>query len=469
VQSNWLRSWLPEIVERSEKGSFIKETEYDIKLAKTIKALVKKYSLTFNPQGIVSIDDEMADRLYQAGSDLFLEMGVYNLSTERRILFERDEVLEAVESAPREITVGTGKDAVIMHHLEVEGQIPCIIHSGPTGTPTSENYHPLILQACAQEPLVDCLGAGSVSTYFGKPVIPGSPTEILAVRKQAAIARQAINLAGRSGMHINDVAVPLTCAGKMAAFDPEVGLRPCDGLLVSIMPELKTNYDQLSRVAFQQSVGMHIVNLMTPLIGGLGGGAEGTAIATVASHIMGAVCYKVSYHDMGHMSLKWSHNTGRLGLWIYSIVGQAIARNTPMITTNAIYTRSGLGTSELLWEVAACAIACTVSGVHQMGVGTTGGHKTDHTSGVEAKFNAEVSHAALGMKRLDANLLVLECLKHYEDTTEDPPLGKPFSELYILDTLEPKAEWIDTYHQVREELKKMGLDMDGGWKRVRHG
>jgi methylamine--corrinoid protein Co-methyltransferase len=172
---------------------------------------------------------------------------------------------------------------------------------------------------------------------------------------------------------------------------------------------------------------------------------------------------------MGHMSLKWSHNTGRLGLWIYSIVGQAIARNTPMITTNAIYTRSGLGTSELLWEVAACAIACTVSGVHQMGVGTTGGHKTDHTSGVEAKFNAEVSHAALGMKRLDANLLVLECLNHYEDTTEDPPPGKPFSELYILDTLEPKAEWIDTYHQVREELKKMGLDMDGGWKRVRHG
>ncbi len=462
-------NWLPEIVERSENGPFIKESDYDLTLAKMVKALVKKYALKFDPQVLVPDDDEMADRLYQAGLELFLEMGVYNQSTERRILFSREEVQAAVGTAPKAITVGTGKDTIVMHHLEVEGNQPCVVHSGPTGTPTSETYHPLILQACAQEPLVDCLGAGSVATYMGQALVPGSPTEILAVRKQAEVARQAVRMAGRPGMHINDVAVPLTCAGKMAAFDPLTGLRPCDGLLVAILPELKTNYDQLSRVAFQQSVDMHIINLMTPLIGGLGGGAEGTAIVTVASHILGAVCNKASYHDMGHMSLKWSHNTGRHGLWIYAIVGQAIARNTPMITTNAIYTRSGLGTTELLWEVAACAIACTVSGVHQMGIGTTGGHKTDHTSGLEARFNAEVAHATLGMKRKAANELVLACVRRYENIFEDPPSGRPFSELYNLSTMEPDSEWLDVYGRVHEDLKQMGLDMDGGWRRVRHG
>ena len=465
MQSNWL----PEIVDRSENGPYMRELDFDLSLAKKIKALVKKYNLRFDPQVIVPTEDEMADRLYQAGLELFLEMGVYNQSTERRILFNQEEVEAAVGTAPKTITLGMGKDAVVMRHLEVEGKIPCAVHSGPTGTPSSELYHPLILQACAQEPLVDCLGAGSVATYMGRQVVPRSPTEILAVRKQAAVARNAIRMAGRPGMHINDVAVPLTCAGKMAAFDPESGLRPCDSLLVAIMPELKTHYDQLTRVAFQQCVDMHIVNLMTPLIGGLGGGAEGTAIATVASHIMGVVCYKASYHDMGHMSLKWSHNTGQIGLWIYSMVGQAIARNTPIITTNAIYTRSGLGTTHLLWEVAASAIACTVNGVHQMGVGTTGGHKTDHTSGIEARFNAEVAHAVLGTKRDAANALVLECMRHYEDTSADPVPGKPFPELYDLETLEPKSEWTDVYHQVREELIKMGVDMDGGWKRVRHG
>ena len=65
-------------------------------------------------------------------------------------------------------------------------------------------------------------------------------------------------------MHINDVAVPLTCSGKMAAFDPEAGLRPSDGILVSQMVELKTDYDQLSRVAHLYNVGGVCVDLMTP-------------------------------------------------------------------------------------------------------------------------------------------------------------------------------------------------------------
>ncbi len=462
-----LNNRLPLIVERSENGPFSKETAYDLALARKTTELVRKHGIHFDRSVVVPTDDDMTDRLYEAGLELFVEMGVYNQSTERRILFSRDEVETAVAEAPKAITLGMGKDAREMRHREVETSDPCIVHSGPTGTPSSERHHPLILYSCAQEPLVDVLGGGSVSTYMNQLIIPGSPTEILGVRKQAMVARQAVEMAGRGGMGINDVAVPLTCSGKMAAFDPQTGLRACDSMLVAIMPELKTNYDQLSRVAFQQSVGMHIVNLMTPLIGGLGGGAEGTAVVTVASHIMGAVCYSVAYHDMGHMSLRWSHNTDRLGLWIYAIVGQAIARNTPMITTNAIYTRNGLGTPEMLWEVAASAIACTPCGVHQMGIGTTGGKETDHTSGLEARFNAEVSHAALGMQRQEANAYVLKCLAFLEQSMDHPNPGKPFPDLYNTDTVEPGQEWLDVYHQVRQKLIGFGLDMDGGWKKVR--
>jgi len=458
---------LPLIVDRSENGPFMKETAYDLALARKTAELVRKYAIHFDHSVIVPTDDDMVDRLFEAGMELFVEMGVYNQSTERRILFSREEVETAVAAAPKAVTLGLGKDAREMRHREVETTDPCIVHSGPTGTPSSERYHPLILYSCAQEPLVDCLGGGSVSTYLGRLIIPGSPTEVLAVRQQAMVARQAARMAGRGGMGINDVAVPLTCAGKMAAFDPESGLRQCDSLLVAILPELKTDYDQLSRVAFQQSVGMPIVNLMTPLIGGLGGGAEGTAIVTLASHIMGAVCYSVSYHDMGHMSLRWSHNTDRLGLWIYAMVGQAIARNTPMVTTNAIYTRNGLGTAEMLWEVAASAIACTPCGVHQMGIGTTGGKETDHTSGLEARFNAEVSHAALSLNRQQANGYVLECLEHFEHSLEHPNPGKPFPDLYNTATVEPEQAWLDVYQQVRQKLIALGLDMDGGWRKVR--
>ena len=338
------------------------------------------------------------------------------------------------------------------------------MHSGPTGTPTSEAYHGLILQSCAQEPLVDCLGHGSVATYMGDMVIPGTPLEILAAQRDAVQAREAIRKAGRPGIHIEDMAVPLTCAGKIATFMPEIGMRPSDGLLVSQIPELKTDYDQLSRVAYLSSVGMHIVDLMTPLIGGLGGGAQGTAIVTVASHLLGVICYAVSYHFMGHMSLQWSHNTGPLGLWVQAMAGQALARNTPVVSVNDLYTRSGLGTKELFWEIAAGAMIGAACGLHQHGIGATGGSRTDHTSGLEARFQAEVAHAALGKTRAEVNQLALVCLEKYQDKLAEPNLGKPFPELYDLETLEPTREWQDIYHHVRLELSTMGLDMENGWK-----
>lgn len=449
---------LTTIVRRSETGPFMREDDFDLALAMRVRELVENYSVVYDPEVLVPDDDGLADRLYEAALDLFVEFGTYNQSTERQILFTKGEVERAVAASPSRVVLGTGKDATIESHRAVEDSSPCRMHSGPTGTPISEDLHSLILQSCAQEPMVDCLGHGSVATFHDQPIIPGSPLEIMAAKRDAFEAREAVRSVGRPGMHIEDIAMPLTCAGKMAAFDPENGLRPSDGLLVSQLPELKTNYDQLSRVAFMRSVDMHIVDLMTPLIGGLGGGAEGTAIVTIASHILGVVLYSSSYHFMGHMSLQGSHNTGREGLWIQAVAGQALARNTPLVSANDLYTRSGLGTDEIFWEIAAGAMIGAVCGLHQHGVGATGGFEKDQTSGLEARFQAEVAQAALGMSRSDVNQLVKECLVHYETSLQDPNPGSPFQELYNLDTLEPMEVWVKPYHDAREKLETYGLE-----------
>jgi len=189
----------------------------------------------------------------------------------------------------------------------------------------------------------------------------------------------------------------------------------------------------------------------------------------VASHILGVLCYSVSYHFMGHMNLQWSHNTDRMGLWIQSIAGQALARNTPLVAVNDLYTRSGLGTPEILWEVAAGAIVGAVSGLNQHGVGATCGTRMDHTSGIEARFQAQMAHAALGVTRQQANEYVLECLRHYEHTLGNPNVGKSFPELYNTETLEPGQEWLEVYQKVCQELTQLGLDIDRGWRKVRHG
>jgi methylamine--corrinoid protein Co-methyltransferase len=464
-----LHNWLPEIVRRSETGPFMREADFDRALTRRVRELVQSYHLKFDPNLLVPSDDDLASRLFQGAVELFVDLGVYNQSTERRILFSRAEVLEAVAAAPAQVTLGVGKDAVIEQHRAVESRKPCRMHSGPTGTPCSERYHALILQSCAQEALVDCLGHGSIASYMGQAIIPGSPLEMLAARAEAASAREAVRKAGRPGMHIEDNAVSLTCAGKLASLDVASGLRPSDGLLIAQMPELKINYDQLSRVAHLSSIGMHIVDLMTPLIGGLGGGAEGTAIVTVASHLLGVICYNASYHFMGHMHLMRSNNTDRMGLWVQAVAGQALAQHTPLISVNDLYTVSGLGTPEVLWEVAAGGVIGAVCGLNQHGVGATAGNEKDHTSGLEARFQAEVAHAALGLKRAEANEIVLECLSHYEGSLGKPNLGKPFPELYNTDTLEPGEEWLGVYHQVRDQLIGLGLDLDYGWREARYG
>jgi methylamine--corrinoid protein Co-methyltransferase len=172
---------------------------------------------------------------------------------------------------------------------------------------------------------------------------------------------------------------------------------------------------------------------------------------------------------MSHTNMKCVNKTDRMVLWMQAMVGQALSRNTPIPALNDIYVVSGPGTPELLWEVAAGAVAGTVSGMNMQGAGSTGGFKTDHTTGLEARFIAEVSHACLGMRRADANGIVLEMLKHYESTFNEPKRGFPFPEVYNEDTVEPKENWLEIYHQVRSEIKSLGLDLDNGWRRVRHG
>jgi methylamine--corrinoid protein Co-methyltransferase len=100
----------------------------------------------------------------------------------------------------------------------------------------------------------------------------------------------------------------------------------------------------------------------------------------------------------------------------------------------------------------------TVCGLNQHGVGATAGNETDHTSGLEARFQAEVAHAALGLKRADANEIVPACLSHYEHSLAAPNLGKPFPELYDTETLEPGQEWLRSTTKW-DELKTLGLTL----------
>ena len=452
-----------ETIKRAFSGPYIEEQEYDLAMAARIGELVKEYDIRFDPERPVPSDGEMADRVFQAGVKLFHEIGVYHMDTSRVIKYGMDEIEEGLRQAPASFIAGEGNDAVWVRHRNIEETEPPLNLSGPAGLPMSEATYSQLLFSIARESYVDAIESGAVATYLGEDIMAGTPTEVLAVQRTVAQAREAVRLAGRPGMHIGDAATGITAMGKMAASNPEHGLRPTDARIVSEMCELKTDHDQLARVPHLKDYGSLIIHLMTPLTGGVGGGPEGVALMSVAELLLGAITYQADYHYVSITHIIRCNNTDRWGLWVQAMIGQAIARNTHLVATNDPFVVSGPCTAEILYEVAAASAVGTVCGFTMHGVGATGGFLENHSSGLELAWQGEIAHAVTKSRwtRDEVNEFCLKMLEKYEHTFDDPNRGKPFEGCYDLLTVEPTTEWSDIYHRVRDELFDLGLEFTG--------
>ncbi|HJW91445.1 MAG TPA: monomethylamine:corrinoid methyltransferase [Anaerolineales bacterium] len=455
---------LVEIYQRSRAGHYMKEVEFDLMLARRTRELVQEYSIDYNPENVCPADDDLADRVFQAGLQLLADIGAYHLDSQRVIRFSREEILEALRQAPDTLYLGEGKDMVVARHRGVEDPNPPLNLTGPAGQPCSEDYYLPLMISYAQEPYVHAIESGATLTYNGSDIMAGTLMEVKAVQRDSATAREAIRRVGKPGMHIGDCATGMTAIGKMAASEPVNLLRPCDGRLVAQMCELKTNDDQLVRVPHLVNYGSHIINLMTPLTGGIGGGPAGVAVVSVAETLFGVMCYFATYHYLSITHIKWQNNSDPWGMYVLAMAGQAMARNSHIVWTNDPFCVNGAGTVENLYEVAGHAIIGSVCGYHQHGVGSTGGNMVDHHSGLEAGFQGEVGLAATrsGLRREQANAIAQKLLPLYKHTFIQPNLGRPFNELYDVKSITPKQDWQDCYRQAKATLGELGLQFTHG-------
>jgi methylamine--corrinoid protein Co-methyltransferase len=446
------------VFERATKGPYCKATEFDSIITTKTMALAREYDIKYDSKNLVPTDNTLIDDVYQAGFDLFCDLGALCLDTSRRIIFSENEVKEVLRYLPVEVNVGRGRDSRVVRKRSVEDRNPPMILGGPTGTLVSEGeLYVKNEQSIAQEPVVDAFQAGSLQTIRGERILNGSPLEILAARSAILWAHEALQRAGRPGLHIADDASGLTSQAKICACDPERGIRPTDGILVSQMNEMKVDYDHLSMSAFLLEYGASIYNLMTPIIGGYAPGPEGLAIVTIAEHLVGAVVYQALFHHMSHTHIKFLNNANRWGLWAEAVVGQALARNTNILSFEDCYCAHGPSTKELLYEVACNSMVSSVAGMQTEGVGATGGKVPDHNTGLEVRLLGEVAHATAGMKRENVNELLQKLMPKFEEKLINPDRGKPFRECYDLKTIEPLPEWSGMYNEVRNELQELGI------------
>jgi hypothetical protein len=268
----------------------------------------------------------------------------------------------------------------------------------------------------ALEPTNDMIANGNPALIEGREIRPFSPNEVHGAIQEVGWIREAIRRSGRPGMPLF---VAPGCAASappaVAIINEERGLRKGDFMYAALLTELKSDHDRLIRAVVAVENGVHVATLLAPMVGGWAGSPEGAAICGMAETLLGAICHSstiVVNHPV-HMSLKNGATTHRTTLWIESVVGQALSRNSRFPIGQNVFLDARAGTCEVLWEAAANAIVAVSSGQHTGPgpSGITGGNDVDMISGIELRMLGETSRAVTGMSRKQANEIVVKCLE----------------------------------------------------------
>ncbi|UCG89645.1 MAG: monomethylamine:corrinoid methyltransferase [Candidatus Heimdallarchaeota archaeon] len=454
---------LIDVIKKAETGPICLEKDFDRKiLILKLKEVLREYNIKYDQGTLIPNDDSLADAVFNAALDLYLEIGTYCVSTHRQIKFEEAEIKEALRNAPSQITFGEGPDAREMSPRRVEDRTPPLcLTSG--GGEISEDIYIQVVQSYAQNPLADTVSGGCpLHTIFGIVPKAGTPAEVLASIYNVVYSKEGAKRAGRPliGFH-NLLGTALSAAGYISASQPELGVRPVDGNLIASLAELKTDYSQLTKALYYSERKNVLTGAVyVPLMGGYGGGPEGTAIVTLAHHLQGILVHHVAYADFPVTHLRYSCSTARESLWVASIVGQALSRNTHLLTATEAITAAGPCTEMCLYEVAASSIVGTTSGIHINNASAAKSQYLDRETGMEARIGCEVGHAATGLKRTDANELVTHLVSKYEQNLENPPLGYKFQECYDIDIVKPSKKYVNIYNQVKRDLQELGLKFE---------
>jgi methylamine--corrinoid protein Co-methyltransferase len=403
----------------------------------------------------------MADELFEAGMELLLDVGAYCTSSGRVIAYTESEIKNALKEAPSKLHFGEGRDRKSLVKRNIEDKTPpwCLLGAGG-GACSSDRSFLTLVEGYAEIPETNAITTPAITRVGGMRVRPASPLEVLAAMRNAVLAREACNRVGRQGIPImNSLATAESDIALAAALHPKFGMRPSDGYMICCMDPMKVDFARLNKVTVALSLGGSIGMCFGPLLGGYAGGPEGTAVSNVAHHMMGILTYQSSWLLPFTIHLRYVASSPRDMLWVISSMGQAISRNTHLLSLNLNYTTAGPCTPMCLYETSASVTAAVVSGLSIESLGVATNKHEDRTTPVEPRISAEVGHAVAGMKRSDANELVKKLLSKYESKLNAPPLGKSLYECWDADARKPSKEYKAVIRDYKKEMARLGLQL----------
>jgi methylamine--corrinoid protein Co-methyltransferase len=447
-------------IDRAYSGPIVEEKEFDLKVvAKGVARAVREHDIAFDKDHIIQQDDELIDRVFEAGLYFLEQSGIYHKDTQRLITFSRKEIAEALQESPDQVITGEGPDSRLMQNRQVEDPRPPQISGGPIGTPLSEDQYLPIMQSYWQEPIIDLVVPGCFSTIMGREIRSNSPLEIVASWQENRLGLEAARRAGRPGIPRMCVEMSISDVGHLSAIS-RGGFKPTDVHVVPMISEMKTNNELLNKIVHSHEQNGVILGFYNPILGGLGGGAEGVAVLLTAGMIAMQLVYMPASVESCPTHPFLSNSTHPDIMRAISVVSATLSRNTHLLTEFMTSPVSGPGTDSLLYECVAMATVASSCGASRvLGVRSAVGVVENHCTGLEARFNGEIAHAAAGLSRAAADEIVKKALAKYEPVMDKKPTGRPFAETYDPVTLRPAAAWQDTYDQVKDEIAGWGLPL----------
>ncbi|MCU0860466.1 MAG: monomethylamine:corrinoid methyltransferase [Thermoplasmata archaeon] len=451
-----------DVMEKALEGKPMSETDYQLRVfAPKVLEKVREHHVRYDPESPIHQFDSAADELFDAGLELLVDVGAYCTSTGRVISFTEGEVKEALKRAPSKLHFGEGADRKSLVSRRPEDVRPpwCLLGAGG-GPCSSDRAFTTLVEGYAEIPETNAITTPAITRVGGMRIRPSSPLEILGAQRNAVLGREACNRVGRQGIPLmNTLATAESDIALAAALHPKFGLRQSDGYMICCMDPMKTDFARLNKVTSVLSLGGAIGMCFGTMLGGYAGSPEGTAVSNVAHHLMGILAYQASWLLPFPLHLRHVCSSTRDMLWVISATGQAITRNTHLLTINLNYTAAGPTTPMCLYETTASVTAAVVSGMSIESVGVATNRYEDRTTPVEPRISAEVGHAVAGMKRLEANNLANALLKKYENRLTEPPLGKTLFECWDADRRRPSKEYSQVVKRYKRDMADLGLEL----------
>jgi methylamine--corrinoid protein Co-methyltransferase len=457
---------LLDIAERMQKGPKIDENAWNMGLFRKMNELTERYQL-FHPKDapVFNFDDGMADRAFRAAIDFLVETGIYCITTGRVIQFNENEVLSIIKGMPKEVIIGEGKDTRVLKQRRLEEREE-LNHCPGHHAPFTEELAPLVVKSFAQIPTADYLEGFNFPEVDGREIF-GLPMEVYAGKREAAWMRQGVTKAGRPGLAIAYYPINTRAPVLIAPIDREVGLRPSDGILLSVLPDVKVEQDYVTAaIVWEEYGGFKLNGNGHGFVGGFAGDVGGALIEAIVAVLTGWIVYRdiacwgavqpsAAFASAKEITVNISE------VWATSVWAQALHRHTNYILFIGAGSLSGPGCENQLIEVAFKAVTIPINGgnVHITRQGRA--RMNASQSPLDAEWAYEVAAAVMraGLTRQSTGDLLLKIGDKLKGKVPEAPYHD-IREFYDLVHNRPLPEFEKTYLKVKEELTALGLNFD---------